>query len=110
MRVAVPDKAMTLLKVIKPKAMKHQRIVVFSNDSPTCDWLSMFLNEFNIRAIHLNGDLPLEHRKGKFMAFQSNNYNVLSTTNAGARGLDTVHVNTVVNYDFPLETADYIHR
>ncbi|XP_011504381.1 PREDICTED: probable ATP-dependent RNA helicase DDX28 [Ceratosolen solmsi marchali] len=32
------------------------------------------------------------------------------TTDAGARGLDTIHVQQVINYDFPLISSEYIHR
>lgn len=110
LRVKGCDKSMTLLKLVKPRAVKKIPFIVFSNDSSTSNWLSLFLNEFGIHAIHLNGEMTMAARLGKFAAFQNGEFSVLSATNAGARGLDTVHVNNIINYDFPLSTADYIHR
>ena len=110
LRLAKSDKPMTLLKIVKPKAMKKQPIIIFSDDSATCDWISLFLNEFNIRTVRLNGDMPMMARAGTFASFLRGECTVLSTTNAGARGLDTVDVNDIVNYDFPMETSEYIHR
>lgn len=49
-------------------------------------------------------------RKSKLLEFQNGQVSVLSTTDAGSRGLDTVMACDVINYDFPLITAEYIHR
>ena len=54
--------------------------------------------------------MPVEFRKKQFTKFQRGEFNILSATDAGCRGLDTVHVRDVINYDFPLMTAEYIHR
>jgi len=35
---------------------------------------------------------------------------VLISTDLIGRGMDFIGVNTVINYDFPTTTADYIHR
>ncbi|XP_043269447.1 probable ATP-dependent RNA helicase DDX28 [Venturia canescens] len=110
LRVKSMDKSTTLLKLIKPRAVRKVPFIVFSNDSATCDWISLFLNEFGVNATHLNGEMPMVIRQGKFAAFQAGKFAVLSATNAGARGLDTIQVNNVINYDLPMSTADYIHR
>lgn len=49
-------------------------------------------------------------REGRFEKFQAGECNVLSTTDVGSRGLDTSRVAHVINFDFPLHIADYIHR
>lgn len=36
--------------------------------------------------------------------------NVLLTTDLGSRGLDIRTVGLVINYDFPVEYTDYVHR
>ena len=110
LRLGAQEKPMTLLKLIKKKAANKSPIIIFSNSNITCDWLSMFLNEFNVRNVHLNGGLSVFQRKGRFNEFQNGKHNVLCTTDAGARGLDTIMAKDVINYDFPLQTAEYIHR
>uniref|UniRef100_V9IHL3 ATP-dependent RNA helicase DDX28 n=1 Tax=Apis cerana TaxID=7461 RepID=V9IHL3_APICE len=54
--------------------------------------------------------MPLSVRQGKYGEFISGKTMVLSMTNGGSRGLNTMMVNHILNYDFPLDTASYIHR
>ncbi|KAK2577000.1 hypothetical protein KPH14_011962 [Odynerus spinipes] len=110
MRLGPSQKPAELLKYVKPKIKSKEQVIIFSNENATCDWISMFLHECNIDNIHLNGALPLSIRQGKYAAFKSRKINVLSTTNIGSRGLDTFMVRHILNYDFPLNSADYIHR
>lgn len=110
MRLIPSQKPVELLKYIKPKTLKKQRTIVFSNNNGTSYWLAKFLNECGIKCTNLNGDMPLHERRGKYGEFINGKTMVLSTTNGGSRGLDTVMVNHILNYDFPLDTADYIHR
>ncbi|XP_051169984.1 probable ATP-dependent RNA helicase DDX28 [Leptopilina boulardi] len=110
LRLGVQQKPMTLLRLIKSKAKNKIPVIVFCNSGKTCDWVCQFLNEFEVRSIRLNGDMPLYKRKNKFREFYIGVYNVLCTTDAGARGLDTIMVKDVINFDFPLQTSEYIHR
>lgn len=70
----------------------------------------MFLNECGVKTTNLNGAMPESVRRGKYGEFLNGKTSVLSSTDAGSRGLDTVMVNHVLNYDFPLDTFTYIHR
>ncbi|RLU24677.1 hypothetical protein DMN91_002766 [Ooceraea biroi] len=110
MRVGADDKPAELLKYIKPKVARKDQVIVFSNDNKTCNWVSMFLDNSNIKSVSLNGEMPLYDRNNRYAAFKSGKCRVLCTTNAGSRGLDTITVRHVLNYDFPTATADYIHR
>lgn len=110
MRVGPDDKPMELLKYIKPKVANKEQVIVFNNNNKTCNWVSMFLDNCNIRTVCLNGDMPLYTRQNKYADFKSGRCLVLCTTNAGSRGLDTVAIHHVLNYEFPTATADYIHR
>lgn len=110
MRVGPDDKPMELLKYIKSKIANKEPVIVFSNSNRTCNWVNMFLSNSNIDTVHMNGTMPMYVRSGKYANFKSGRCNVLCTTNAGSRGLDTVGVRHVLNYEFPFDTADYIHR
>ncbi|XP_018393124.1 PREDICTED: probable ATP-dependent RNA helicase DDX28 [Cyphomyrmex costatus] len=109
-RVGPSDKPTALLKYIKPKIANKEQVIIFNNNNSTCNWVSMFLNNSNIQTVSLNGDMQLYDRQKKYADFKSGRCNVLCTTNAGSRGLDTVTVRHVLNYEFPYATADYIHR
>lgn len=109
-RVIGPDKPMMLLKVIKPKMKSKTPIIIFTNTSATCNFTSIFLKQFNIKVLTLHGDMPARFRRGRFSEFQNGIYNVMSATDAGARGLDTTSVKDVINYDLPLISSEYVHR
>lgn len=109
-RVGPDDKPAELLKYIKPKVASREQVIIFSNTNSTCNWVSMFLEKCNIATVRMNGEMPLYERQNKYASFKSAKCYVLCTTNAGSRGLDTVAIHHVLNYDFPTATADYIHR
>ncbi|XP_063975914.1 probable ATP-dependent RNA helicase DDX28 [Diachasmimorpha longicaudata] len=109
-RVGLLQKPALLLKFVKPRALRKQGTIIFSNSSATADWISIFLNQMNVRTVALNGNHPVEIRRDKYWDFRNGSAHILSTTNSAGRGLDTVVVDCVINYDFPLNTADYIHR
>jgi superfamily II DNA/RNA helicase len=52
----------------------------------------MFLNESGVKCVNLNGKMPLDIRTGKLNLFQSGDVDVISCTDIGSRGIDTVRV------------------
>ncbi|XP_067010151.2 probable ATP-dependent RNA helicase DDX28 isoform X2 [Anabrus simplex] len=109
-RLGRSQKPAELLKLVKADVNRKAPVIIFSNKTATCDWVSMFLNENGVKCINLNGDMSVELRAGKFSQFQSGVVGVISCTDVGSRGLDTVRAEHVINYDFPIHMADYIHR
>lgn len=110
-RLGPSQKPEALLSYIKPKIRGARKsVIVFSNSNSTADWVKMFLEECQIPVVNLTGSMPLRARVGQYGKFLNGNGMVLSTTNAASRGLDTTMVNYVLNYEFPYDLADYIHR
>jgi len=109
-RVSKSKKADKLLELVETNLSKNQKIVIFSNDSKTSDFVQMFLNENNIECVNFNGAQHYKYRRDKLDRFITGEVNVLSCTDLISRGIDTSTVNHVINYDFPLNPADYIHR
>ncbi|CAG9785803.1 unnamed protein product [Diatraea saccharalis] len=110
MRIGKAQKPMELLKLVQADINMKRPVIVFSNKTATCDFVSMFLNENNIECVNINGQMAVVLKEGKFELFRTGKVNVLSSTDIASRGLDTTHVQHIINYDFPLYTADYIHR
>lgn len=110
MRMTQLAKPTELLKLVKFDHQKKYPVIIFSNKTETCDWLSMFLNENGLPCVNLNGDMPYVFRLNTFEKFQKGEVNIISCTDIGSRGLDTIRVKHVINYEFPLYSADYIHR
>ncbi|XP_013185334.2 probable ATP-dependent RNA helicase DDX28 [Amyelois transitella] len=110
LRIGKAQKPGELLKLVQADVNLKRPVMIFSNKTATCDFVSMFLNENNIECININGQMPVPLKLGKFEQFRSGKVNVLSCTDIASRGLDTTNTEHVINYDFPLYTADYIHR
>lgn len=85
-------------------------MLVFTNRNQTCNWLAMFLRENGLTCANINGDMNYNIRIEQWSKFVCGETKILSATDVGSRGLDTTEVRHVVNYDFPLYAADYIHR
>ncbi|XP_015121420.1 probable ATP-dependent RNA helicase DDX28 isoform X2 [Diachasma alloeum] len=109
-RLGALQKPAALLKFVKPRALRKEGTIIFSNNAATADWVSIFLNQMNVKTVALNGNHPVEIRRDKYWDFRNGRVHILSTTNSSGRGLDTITVDCVINYDFPMNTADYIHR
>ncbi|XP_077286914.1 putative ATP-dependent RNA helicase Dbp21E2 [Arctopsyche grandis] len=110
LRIGKVDKPMELLKLVRSDQSKRVPLMIFSNQTATSNWISLFLNEHGIKCIHLNSGMPVEMRNTNFELFKSGQVNIISCTDIGSRGLDTIRTKHVLNYEFPLYIADYIHR
>lgn len=110
LRLRKMDREAQLLGMVKAEVQKGRQVLVFSNRTPTADFVSLMLNEAGVECLNLTGDMQVVIREGRFARFQSGQCPVLSTTDVGSRGLDTSRVAHVINFDFPLHVADYIHR
>lgn len=109
-RISHLDKPARLLELVKKDVTRNLPVIVFTNRSERCDWVSMFLNENGISCVNLNGNMSHRLRLGRFNDFQSGKHMVLSCTDVVSRGLDTAHAHHVINYDVPTNISDYIHR
>lgn len=68
------------------------------------------LNRFGISADVLNGDLNQNRREQVLGRFRQHSLKLLVATDVAARGLDIDDVSHVINYDFPQDAEDYVHR
>ena len=100
-----------LLDIIEKDLEKKRQILIFSNKASTSAYISHFLNEKGIEALHFSGaNMAPSTRQHTLDRFLSKQVQVLSCTDLVSRGIDTRFVNHVVNYDFPMSMSDYIHR
>ncbi|XP_017470764.1 PREDICTED: probable ATP-dependent RNA helicase DDX28 isoform X3 [Rhagoletis zephyria] len=110
LRMSKQSRPTNLLSIVRKGIGKKQPLIVFSNKSATSDFVDIFLNNNGIRSVNLNGDMLMKIRVGRFEQFQNGEFDVLSTTDVGSRGLDTTNARHVINFDFPIHISDYIHR
>lgn len=107
LRITKSMKPAHLLQITK---INKEPMLIFTNRNQTCNWLAMFLRENGIPCANINGDMNYAIRIEQWNQFVRGDVKILSSTDVGSRGLNTLQVKHVVNYDFPLYMADYIHR
>ncbi|XP_037024431.1 probable ATP-dependent RNA helicase DDX28 [Bradysia coprophila] len=110
LRMSKMHRPIQMLAIVKEELSKKRPVIIFSNKSSSCDYVSIFLNDHDIECVNLNGDMLVQIRMGQFDKFQTGQVHVLSTTDVASRGLDTTRARHVINFDFPLHISDYIHR
>jgi ATP-independent RNA helicase DbpA len=101
-------KLQTLLNIFSN--FKPQNGIVFCNTKVECDEVAQKLQEKNIDALALHGDLEQYERNDVLVQFSNKSCRVLVATDVAARGLDIKELGCVVNYDMPHAKETYTHR
>lgn len=107
MRLGKAQKPLELLKLVQADMNQKRPVMIFSNRTATCDFVSMFLNENNIDCVNINGQMLVTLKMGKFDQYKNGKVNVLSCTDIASRGLDTTRVSFVF-YSFINEIFLYL--
>jgi len=94
---------------IEEKLMK-KKVLVFTERKATVDRLERLLRNRRVRAMGIHGDKSQRMRSETLQRFKDGSCKVMIATDVAARGLDVNDVDWVVNYDFPLDIENYIHR
>ncbi|XP_012597788.2 putative ATP-dependent RNA helicase DDX28 [Microcebus murinus] len=114
MRLKGTEKVTELVQILKhhdkDRTQPSGAVLVFCNSSSTVNWLGYILDDHKIQHLRLQGQMPASMRVGIFRCFQKGSRDVLLCTDIASRGLDSIRVELVINYDFPLTLQDYIHR
>jgi ATP-dependent RNA helicase RhlE len=104
----------TKINLIEYLLKNHEemsKVLVFVKSKKFADRLQEELNKkgiLMIGVIHSNKSQNL--RINNLERFRSGELRVLISTDIVARGLDIYEVTHVINFDFPQESPDYIHR
>lgn len=89
---------------------KDLKTIIFCNMKRTCDELEWGLRQSKFNAIAIHGDKSQQSRDSIIADFKRGRSNTLIATDVAARGLDVKDVKLVINYDFPNNCEDYVHR
>ena len=90
--------------------MLGKKVLVFAERKMTVDRLERLLRNRRVPAMGIHGDKSQAQRDNTIRRFKDGACNVMIATDVAARGLDISNVDFVVNYDFPLDIENYIHR
>jgi len=91
-------------------SIKDSKMLIFSETKKNVDFLERMLNKRGISAIGIHGDKSQMARSTVIEKFKRGRANIMIATDIAARGLDITDVEYVINYDFPKDIENYIHR
>jgi ATP-dependent RNA helicase RhlE len=86
------------------------RVLVFVRMKDGANLLTNFLKLAHVKVAKLHSSRSQEQRLQALQDFKSGQVQVLVATDIVARGIDIDGVTQVVNYDFPVNPEDYVHR
>lgn len=119
------DKKSNLIKQTFYEVTKNQRFdsllglfehyqpdnaVVFCHTKIQCDQVAEYLQDHQIKALAIHGDLDQRERDQVLVQFANNSCSVLVATDVAARGLDIKSLQAVINFELPRDPEIYIHR
>mmetsp|Transcript_7328 Transcript_7328/g.10920 ORF Transcript_7328/g.10920 Transcript_7328/m.10920 type:complete len:430 (-) Transcript_7328:131-1420(-) len=91
-------------------ALDFNQVVIFVSKVKRAIELSRLLEDCNFPSICIHSMLKQEERISRFKAFKDFQKRILVSTDLFGRGIDIERVNIVINYDFPDQSDQYLHR
>jgi len=86
------------------------KVLVFTATKRMCDQLARGLNRAGWFASSIHGDKRQEERDRVLADFKDGRCNIMIATDVASRGIHVNDITCVVNYDFPGNIEDYVHR
>ncbi|XP_058057456.1 uncharacterized protein LOC131208658 [Anopheles bellator] len=102
------QKLMKLLTEIS--AEPDTKTIIFVETKRRVDDITRIVNRNGWRAVAIHGDKSQQERDYVLSAFRNGRQGILVATDVAARGLDVEDVKFVINYDYPSNSEDYVHR
>jgi ATP-dependent RNA helicase RhlE len=97
-----------LLHLLRDKTLDS--VLVFSRTKHGADKIARKLASSGINTATLHSNRSQSQRIAALKAFKAGTVRVLVATDIAARGIDVEGISHVVNYDFPPQPEDYVHR
>lgn len=106
----VPAHLKDALLVELLRISKFERVLVFVRMKDGANRLTEFLMASKVKVVKLHSSRSQEQRLKALQDFKDGKVQVMVATDIVARGIDIDGVTHVVNYDFPVNPEDYVHR
>jgi len=103
------DKRSRLRRLLE-KVMDGSKILIFCGTKRDGDQLTREMRIDGFPALCIHGDKKQEERDWVLKEFKEGKSPILVATDVASRGLDVKDIKYVINYDFPTQIEDYVHR
>lgn len=104
------DKNPKTLRLLDGFLKSGGRALIFTETKRGADALTRVLRQEGFPAMCIHGDKKQEERDWVLNEFKTGKSPIMIATDVASRGLDVKDVKYVINYDFPGQIEDYIHR
>jgi len=109
--VEVFDRALKQRRIMDVLREYHgKKVIVFVGTKRMGDTLAMMLTKQGFIAAAIHGDKEQWQREQSLQDFKYGKISILVATDVASRGIDVKDLSLVLNYDFPQNCEDYIHR
>ncbi|KAF5092449.1 hypothetical protein D0Z00_004581 [Geotrichum galactomycetum] len=94
------------------KAMedKESKILIFVGTKRVADEITKYLRQDGWPALAIHGDKQQNERDWVLNEFRTGKSPIMVATDVASRGIDVKGINYVINYDYPSNSEDYVHR
>lgn len=89
---------------------KENKILIFVGTKRVADDITRFLRQDGWPALSIHGDKQQNERDWVLDQFKSAKSPIMVATDVASRGIDVRNITHVLNYDYPNNSEDYIHR
>ncbi|GAU97995.1 hypothetical protein RvY_09202-2 [Ramazzottius varieornatus] len=89
---------------------KENKTIIFTETKRKADDLTRRLRQQGFPCVVIHGDKKQQEREWVLSEFKAGRSPILIATDVAARGLDVSDIKFVVNYDYPNQSEDYVHR
>ena len=104
------EKMAKCVELLQEISTKEGKTLVFTETKRFCDELVWALKQRGIQSTCIHGDKSQQERDWVLAQFKAGKERILVATDVASRGLDVKDVKFVINYDFPRQIEDYVHR
>lgn len=104
------DKRNVFFEWLQKHAGPETKMLIFTETKRGADQLCRELRYQQFPAAAIHGDKEQRERDRVIHDFRSGRTLILVATDVAARGLDISNIDFVINYDFPKNIEDYVHR
>lgn len=99
------------LRLLAAMLKEHRgSTLVFARTRFGAKRITKAVRDLGERAAEIHSNRSLAQRRDALEGFRQGRYRVLIATDIASRGIDVKGIETVINYDLPSKTEDYVHR
>ncbi|KAJ4487901.1 P-loop containing nucleoside triphosphate hydrolase protein, partial [Lentinula aciculospora] len=104
------EKRNKMITHLEKISSENAKVLIFVATKRVADDITKYLRQDGWPALAIHGDKEQRERDWVLGEFKAGRSPILIATDVASRGLDVKDVGYVINYDFPNNCEDYIHR